>query len=446
MLGRGSGQRDPPLRKIVKTLASGVGLASEAIQHHKEKKAMEQNNNDKGVQKEMQGESSMVKARGEEEVWQLDELQDELARDDGSRDDPTADPSTSTLADEFIETHQHPPPYSSLESPARLELPVIITQKRPKDRARGFIRAYAPLLQDVGIDQDAFLDFIDNLNKAVEPSKWIQAINLASLAAQKVPEPVTLAVSVACKMVADAASATHSRYKTNMFLDRVNDKYFKPKGLVALLVTWAPSDPSMVTDFGFELGARIQSASSSQGSGPSWKHRLQSSSGTSSFEFPETAPLVFPALDTLSQATSENDDSAAPEASQKQENVLKRGGAFLADYQDRRAVAEWAGANPDSTIANAAPKAEFRSRYSDPNHPASSGDPLAFVTGGKYTVSALRGGREAPFRGGFAGGPLRGHMQERRQMQWPARGHRRGGVVRAVGGLLQKVCCFPVGD
>lgn len=49
---------------------------------------------------------------------------------------------------------------------SRLEMPVIITQRQPKVRTRGFIKAYAPLLEGAGIDQPAFLDFIDKLNKS----------------------------------------------------------------------------------------------------------------------------------------------------------------------------------------------------------------------------------------------------------------------------------------
>lgn len=450
MLGRGAGQRDAPLSKIVKTLATGVGLASETYQHQKEKKQLKrQASNEQRGLGEAQS-SSVAEATQEEQAWQLDELQDELAKEDvvsGSSNDAAAPSDISALADNFIQTHQRPaqsPPYSDLDRPARLKLPVIITQRRPKDRARGFIRAYAPLLQDVGIDQPSFLDFVDSLNKSIQPSPWIQAINLASFAAQHVPEPVTIAVSIACKMVADAASTVHSRYKTNSFLDRINDEYFKSKGLIALLVTWKPNDASMVTDFGSGMGSTISQVASPSGresSSGRWKHRMQSSSGASSFEFPETAPLVFPALDELTNKTS---DDPAQEA--KKQSALKRGGAFLADYQDRRAVATWAGQHPDSRVAHAAPPPAFRSRYADPNHPASSGDLLAFVTGGKVSGDTLR---PSPRDRGHGRGPSMfdlvvrgaGGRQDVLEMLRATRGQRGvvDGVVHGVKGLLQKV-------
>lgn len=295
----------------------------------------------------------------------------------------------------------------------RLDLPVVITQRRPKARTRGFIQAYAPLLEGAGIDQPTFLDLIEKLNKAVQPNPWLQAINLASLAAQNVPEPVTLAVSIATKMAADAASEIHSRAKTNAFLDKTNEEYFKPRGLVALLMTWRPQDSSVVTTVDFDLGTTITSPSTgSKGMFGKFQSRMKPSSAATSFEFPETAPLVFPALDELASATPESPGKEA-----MKQNAIKRSGSFLTDYLDRRAVAKWAGDNPESKMANLAPKPEFRSRYADPSHPASSGDLLAFVTGGKVSAGMARGQvQDAPDRGpgrGFLVG--RGGMRDLRR-------------------------------
>ncbi|KAF3767517.1 hypothetical protein M406DRAFT_345484 [Cryphonectria parasitica EP155] len=415
--------RDPgqnnygPIGKLVQGLAVGVGLASESIQHHKEKKQQKKLEGARAVaaaaddgesptqrdlmlqdSREDEDEEKVQTPRAlDEAAWQLDDMQAELSGEvpppPYGELDQAGYQSTGivgsavdepALAASFI--GEHPLPSPSAEPVARrLDLPVILTQRRPKARTRGFVRAYAPILEDVGIDQPTFLDFINKLNKAMEPSPWIQTINLASFAAQHVPEPVTVAVSIACKIAADAAAEVHSRSKTNKFLDTVNEDFFRPRGLVAILMTWKPSDPSMLTDVDFNLGSKISSATStSEGQQGSTlgklRHRMQASSGTSSFEFPETAPLIFPALDELAASRSED-----PDAEAKKQNAVKRGGQFLQDYLDRRAVAKWAGDNPDSKMANAQPKPEFRSRYADPTHPASSGDLLAFVTGGKLT-------------------------------------------------------------
>lgn len=48
----------------------------------------------------------------------------------------------------------------------RLPMPVIIPQRRPGAKKRGFVRAYAPVLQDTGISQEVFLRFINDFHKA----------------------------------------------------------------------------------------------------------------------------------------------------------------------------------------------------------------------------------------------------------------------------------------
>lgn len=406
-------QSEGPISKIFKGLATGVGLVSESVQHHQEKKRVQtqqeqQQQEAVRVMSEDDRAQTETTARDFEEAdWQLNEAQQELARETGQTPSTPGSPEQPPeLADNFIRNHP-PPPHSEPPSPAaRLRLPVVITQRRPKARDRGFVKAYAPVLEDVGIDQDSFLDFIDKLNKAVEPSPWIQAINLAGFAAQHVPLAVSMAVSVALKITADSASEVHSRTKTNAFLDKVNEEYFKPRGSIALLITWKPQDPSAVAIVNFDLRTTIAKASSSSNKGTfaTMQRRMKSSSAATSFEFPETAPLIFPVLDKL--ASSASDD---PVVETNKQNIVKRGGGFVGDYLDRRAVAQWAGENPESKLANAAPKPQFRSRYADPNHPASSGDPLAFITGGNILggvrVQVTRGG--AARRGGFDGGSIR---------------------------------------
>ena len=297
----------------------------------------------------------------DEAVWQLDEAQDQLSERDSRQNAPT-DAQVAGLADSFLIAHAQPPPYTS--SAAQLPLPVVITQRRPESRTKGFVRAYSPLLEDVGIDQATFLDFLDNLNKSLAPSPWIQAINLAAFAGQAVPEPFTIMISIAVKKVADAASELHSRSKTNVFLDRVNKDFFAPRGLVALIMTWKPNQKdALLTTAEFDMQSSIAKASNSSKS----RSRFESSSGATSFEWPQTAPLVFPALDELPG---------------EKQAAIKRSGKFVGEYMDKRARAKWAGENPDSALANANGKESFSSRYADPNHPASSGDPIALLTGG----------------------------------------------------------------
>ena len=60
---------------------------------------------------------------------------------------------------------QHPPP-SYRQRSSILPCPVIVPQRRPRDKTRGFIRAYAPILSECGIDQTTFLQFLETMDKA----------------------------------------------------------------------------------------------------------------------------------------------------------------------------------------------------------------------------------------------------------------------------------------
>jgi len=55
-------------------------------------------------------------------------------------------------------------PFSSHER-RELPLPVIIPQRRPQNKSRGWARAYAPALMGSGIDEATFLDFLDRFNE-----------------------------------------------------------------------------------------------------------------------------------------------------------------------------------------------------------------------------------------------------------------------------------------
>lgn len=70
---------------------------------------------------------------------------------------------------------------------SRLPKAVVIPQRRPSDRARGFVRAYAPDLLRCGIDQATFLRFIDGLNKSVACNAAVEAVGLAGEAVGAVP-------------------------------------------------------------------------------------------------------------------------------------------------------------------------------------------------------------------------------------------------------------------
>jgi hypothetical protein len=123
-------------------------------------------------------------------------------------------------------------------------------------------------------------------------------------------------------------------HRTNTFLDQINDKLFKPHGLLCLIMTYEPnrSAGDMLSGSVDISAAVLKSAVSRDFSMGGQLRNLQGSSGTTrgELQMPEAAPLIFPALEDRAAVTS-------PDA-QKQ-SALKKGQKFLADYYDKRANA-----------------------------------------------------------------------------------------------------------
>ena len=61
---------------------------------------------------------------------------------------------------------KYPEPIVQAMNASKLQCPVVIPQRRPGSKTRGFIRAYAPVLLDYGIDQETFLTFLKAFHKA----------------------------------------------------------------------------------------------------------------------------------------------------------------------------------------------------------------------------------------------------------------------------------------
>lgn len=314
-------QSSNPFGKAVQGIAATIGLASESIHHHKQKRASQKSQRDR-IPRSLSGDGFIaavdelhisqsphetedqqtLPTQVDEVAWALDEVQDETSTGDGNTVSPDISPLGSPkLAETFLQSH---PTAKDPAEPGRLGMPVVITQRRPKARTRGFIRAYAPILQNVGIDQETFLHFIDQLNKAVEPSPWITAIDLASLAGHAFPEPIHLLISASALMATQITAEVVSRSKSNAFLDRMNQEFFKPKGLIALVVTWKPkteaSEQNVSGIVDIDMSAAAPSKTLPEDAGPGMKRRksmIQMPSAGEMFELPEFAPLVFPQLD-----------------------------------------------------------------------------------------------------------------------------------------------------
>jgi hypothetical protein len=215
-----------------------------------------------------------------------------------------------------------------------------------------------------------------------------------------VPDPIVMATSIAIQVAAGTAQEVQARYRTNTFLDQMNESLFKPRGLYAMVMTFKPERPTEryfsanINDAtSVALTKSITPPTSSLNAG---MRNIRLSAGVSQGEMslPESAPLIYPALDAAAANAASGDQAL----SEKKQNALKSSSSFIADYLDRRAQAEYAGSNPNSKLASPPPSKPFASRYSDPNHPANSGTILALLTGGHFDLKGRKRARRAERR------------------------------------------------
>lgn len=435
---------------FVKTATSLIGLGTEAYAHHKEKKERS-NSGISSPQPATSSQQQLTHTRSgsqqlnpttsnslappppyyggrqrsnssgstasnvsaydsDEDEWARDAAQEQLLNRESITDNRTVD----QIVDDF--TRAHPPP--SYTEAGRLPFPVIIPQKRPEARTHGFIRVYAPALFESGIDEPTFLEFLDNYTASIKGSGYFNAVN-AAIAASVIAYTVSaVSVNPAVHFAAfcvhasiEAGRRVQNVAQINKYLLRMNEELFKPHGLYAMLMTFRPTSEESNVDV--DINANILKSVYVRNGGGRKKIRSASGKSVGEAEMPECCPLVFPTLDAPSTT----------EAQKK--SAFKRAGAFVADYKDRKARAQFQYNNPDSTL-NVLPQEKFASCFSDPNHPMHKGGPLNTLTGG----ALYKGKQMLNNKGMGAALPLKMRIQG---------GHDGGGVGGTRGRAIKRV-------
>ncbi|KAF9771296.1 hypothetical protein IL306_011075 [Fusarium sp. DS 682] len=400
--GRGGGL----ISSAVRGVAGGIGLVSESVSSYKEKRAAEKNTS--SSEQSQQPQSSGIDPRNEvsqtdepqpsqqddltERQWELDETQAELLsspQDGAETAQETRD--DKDLVARFMQVHGS----SSGRTNARLELPVILAQRRPKDRTRGFVRGYAPMLESVGIDQAAWLDFLDKFDESTRASPWIEVINFAEIGGFFVPIAPSIAISAAVYKTIEVAKDIQGRQRSNKFMSQMNEQYFYPRGLCCLIMTWRPDSGKSYEVV--DLTSTVASSIGSYDAGFTNKFKTSSGKTYGDFALPEAAPLIFPTLDVLAETESEQSRSLKQSLGEKR--------SYIQDYYDKRAQAQFALNRPDNLLANQQEAPKFSSRYADPSHPSNNGSLISLLTGGYVDPTKLRRG--------FRGQTSEAHNQER---------------------------------
>lgn len=172
-------------RRPIRDAVSGIiGLGTDAYASFKEKKV-----GPESVAKDIQSakdpeasESSTVEKSSFATVSDAHEYEsyDEDDEGDWLRDDTQAEisPYDQEMVDEPESVKQilgdfgkqHPGILSSTRPDIKqgLTVPIIIPERRPGSKHRGFVRAYAPILIDCGIDQDTFMDFLVGFEASIK--------------------------------------------------------------------------------------------------------------------------------------------------------------------------------------------------------------------------------------------------------------------------------------
>ncbi|KJK63850.1 hypothetical protein P875_00064666 [Aspergillus parasiticus SU-1] len=145
----------------------------------------------------------------DEAVWELDETAQKvrLPTYEESQDAPTTAGQTEEAKEEEKENMvrglvQMAGPVQTVQ---RIPCPVIIPQRRPGNKDRGFVRAYAPVLADCGINQDVFLNFLEDFFQASKASPWIEVVYVAAGVVGFFPETAAQITSIIIQTVAGTA-------------------------------------------------------------------------------------------------------------------------------------------------------------------------------------------------------------------------------------------------
>ncbi|KAL8707959.1 MAG: hypothetical protein Q9220_007102 [cf. Caloplaca sp. 1 TL-2023] len=279
------------------------------------------------------------------------------------------------------------PPISSVATTTPLPLPVILPQRRPGTRERGFIYAYAPILETKSLPQEAFLTFITNLYESTQVSPYLNIISIGANVAGFIPSPIAMATSIVVQVAVGTAIALQRMQRTSTYLDTMNAQVFMPRGLFAMIMRYIPDAEKAVEASTVDTSQLIAKRNA-----PHNKMNIRPSASGKTYaeiDLPDAAPLIFPAL-----------DDALKEGEAEKRNKLKGSMDWVADYYDRRAQATYNAKHTGSKLSVPAESTSgFASSLSDPNHPAFRGSWATLFSGGKIPPKKERRAARAARRG-----------------------------------------------
>ncbi|CAI7606925.1 unnamed protein product [Penicillium glandicola] len=236
-----------------------------------------------------------------EEVWKLDET----AHDLPPNYEESEFPPGVIYANEINQAQEGENMVRELVQMAgpvnysRIPCPVLIPQRRPGNKYRGFVRAYAPILDNCGISSDLFLEFLENFYQASKTSGSLEVVGIAADIGYRQKAQIT-------DHILQVVAGTIQSHDSNTFLGRVNQEIFMPRGLYAMVVEFKDQvpiqDQGALSLLSQKLGKTIFSIENVTTNQPaSYTNDIRHPH--SQIELPEVAPLTFPDLEQEAKDT-----------------------------------------------------------------------------------------------------------------------------------------------
>ncbi|KAI1371139.1 hypothetical protein F4677DRAFT_319258 [Hypoxylon crocopeplum] len=215
----------------------------------------------------------------------------------------------------------------------RLPYPVILPQRRPKQRDRGFIRAYAPDLMRCGIDEPTFMAFLDGFDKATADAPLLGVVNLAGGAAGLIPSVIAPPIGLGVQVAAGIYKEIQGRKNQNAYISKMNEALFKPRGLYCLIMAYSSNSDKTFEEH--DLNGHVNGQGGSRG-------KFRANDGMMGpIEFPASAELIFPELedDSSDEEQQEGDGGGVKGALSKAFENFK-------DHRDLKAQRKYLRKNP----------------------------------------------------------------------------------------------------
>ena len=263
-----------------------------------------------------------------------------------------------------LDNGQHPEnPRGTLNHMNKLPYPVVLPQRRPGTKARGFVRAYAPVLQDTGIEQEMFLQFLKSLHNATQASPVFKCIMVGTAIAGAVPDLSVALAMQALQIAAGICQEMQQRWRMNRFLIQANKELFMPRGLLALVVTYkmGEDDGAGIVTATVDIGATAfvkygdelstDNVDGDPESSSAIQKRLQrlkekskrlrvASAATHVWEMPaDCASLIYPDLDRIQDEEVGGDEARQSKTLKNIKSKSRSTSKFVNDYFDWRARA-----------------------------------------------------------------------------------------------------------